>query len=1045
MKVKFYFFLLVNFSITEGMESVGKNEMSVFNKNDSCQISVFSDDIGKEFSCSIRFNNLINLNTKKIKLSGNNGEIEGHKLTKEEIAGMLSFKNIFQNIDRVNKYLYEEDQLILVREKDLIKFEDYFYLTNCIKSEDEIVNFVYDANILKKMLEFVDNIGIGDNHNEIKMGTKNYYLSKLVCLIIKMTLIENYIGSVGFDEASAEEYKKIYRRLKFDYNYILRECKNIYMDANVNFKLLNGRLMGFYKNIIVRLFSLFICEKLSSDDLECGLSELFLDKINLNVKDVFEIYNAIFNLDGIDAYKISKVKKEEEISSKVKNFYNLFFRYIYKERKVFEYKTEDGRKMSFDELSRYKIVSKIDDISNSINMLNSIISDSFNDVNVSNTIYLLNENPSNVHILLDHSTKQGNDALNKSSSIISQNLYRDISRVISNILSFNLESTIYPYIKMFASESMLSFLEKIRVPHKHKLVNYKKCENTKYVLRKRLSDFLNRLAICHEERYGYFMDRDFLVLEKINIDFNVKYSHIFSVNNVTHGFIYIGQDENLPISVFAVNMQFINEETGNFDNNLYIFQKDMRLCHVEPFVGHICSNGLCYFDGVGYIVDCTKDEASAYYVIAEKKDDYINLKRIVDNWWLSKKNPCNIKNFCCRNNHSFVTFMHDGGKGRLRVSEGYFGLSILNTKDLISFDSYWNIIGFFVADIRKKNFFVIQSKIENEKKNVRIRILEYNACNKNTLSLIRDNVSKITTGEFFITNIDIWSSYRMQDKDKWGCKKYWKGNKDFCRYSSPGYKPLSFSIGEVKYLVLFVDNKYYTRSGTRHDDYIYFYVIDWTNRDEYRFNSSKGCKVMSTEGCASTLSNLTISENKFFVGSSYVVENFFNISRIVKSPNIFSNNSDKENIDKYVKNENYFLFDGYVGFPANRRQRIYRLYKNELYGKKEEELNKFELEYMFDLTFITRTDDIKVDSKKIACSNIEIKLASYINAKPISSIFPFINYGCVVNMIVFNDGSVYTIDFNSILDKLDKLSKNDVMACEFFKSVETSGGNVKSL
>lgn len=674
MKVKFYFFLLVNFSITEGMESVVKNEMSVFNKDDSCQISVFSDDIGNEFSCSIRSDNLINLNTKKIKLPGNNGEFEGHKLTKEEIAGMLSFKNIFQNIDRVNKYLYKEDQLILVREKDLIRFEDYFYLTNCIKSEDEIVNFVYDANILKKMLEFVDNIGIGDNHNEVKVVTKNYYLSKLVCLIIKMTLIENYINNVS-DSQLDEKYKRIYRSLKVNYSYILKECKNIYKDGHVNFELLNCRLIDFYKDIIVRLFSLFICEKLSSDDLECGLSELFLDKINLNVKDVFEIYNAIFNLDGIDAYKISEVKKEEEISSKVKNFYNLFFRYIYKERKVFEYKTKDGRKMSFDELSRYKIVSKIDDISNSIDMLNSIISNSFNDVNVSNTIYLLNENPSNVHILLDHSTKQVNDALNKSSSIISQNLYRDISRVISNILSFNLESTIYPYIKMFASESMLSFLEKIRVPHKHKLVNYKKCGNIKYVLRKRLSDFLNRLAICHDERYRYFMDRDFLVLEKINIDFNVNYSHIFSVNNITHGVIYIGQFEDIPISVFAVNMQFINDETGNFDNKLYIFQKDnMSLCHVNPFVGHICSNGLCYFDGVGYIVNCTKDKASANYVIAEKKNNYINFKRIEDNGLLSKKNPCNIKNFCCFNNHSFVTFMHDGCRGSLCVSDVLLGL-----------------------------------------------------------------------------------------------------------------------------------------------------------------------------------------------------------------------------------------------------------------------------------------------------------------------------------------------------------------------------------
>lgn len=184
------------------------------------------------------------------------------------LADGATFKDIYRS--NLHTELFKKDVLIEFASSDLKKIEDYFYLVNCIQTNTDCLNFMCNEEtfdkIFKNFLKIIGEVFEGD---EIKQNDKssdsntNYgFLSKVICDIIKKTLVENYFGNYVSSSVGniRSKYNKIYEQIEKTYKEDLGSCNKYFNDFGIDIvsKLRGAKLVDFYSYIIVESFNLLL-------------------------------------------------------------------------------------------------------------------------------------------------------------------------------------------------------------------------------------------------------------------------------------------------------------------------------------------------------------------------------------------------------------------------------------------------------------------------------------------------------------------------------------------------------------------------------------------------------------------------------------------------------------------------------------------------------------------------------------------------------------------------------------------------------------------
>ena len=256
-------------------------------------------------------------------------------------------KLLYFNRIKVHEILYENQNFINIKSNS--KNIDYcFYLTLLIKSQANIINYIYSFNYINNLFELVK------EEDKDKINLKKIIISKMVCEIIK-----NYQESEEYKEIEKEKINEMLKKCEDNINNNLKDLKILGLEIDAN-EIKSKRIDEIYILIIICLIKR---KKLENYDYANNIIEqLDFESINLTnimFKELLNFFNE--NENYIKKYEIYKV---DDLSDFKKiYFYYFLFQYILK-NSIYIYQIPFLLKIRKNILSFIKNASNIPSLKN---------------------------------------------------------------------------------------------------------------------------------------------------------------------------------------------------------------------------------------------------------------------------------------------------------------------------------------------------------------------------------------------------------------------------------------------------------------------------------------------------------------------------------------------------------------------------------------------------------------------------------------------------------------------------------------------------------
>jgi hypothetical protein len=235
------------------------------------------------------------------------------------------FKFIFSFRSLIHEcILYNEEQTIKIDNFKLKnEFDEYYYLSELIKDNEEIVNYEYDFEFIKKYYELLKLI-------KIKKGNK---LQKIVSYKILYELINNFCGNENYDEdINGEDIEKY----KIEIDEIISQNIDVFKELNLESIYVNedsiksAKLENIYCDIIN---SLIKQNRFGDYDYIYSLccNEMDLDNIRIG-KAIIPSLQQTLNKSN-DYMKAYIIQSKEDLYNELRiNFYYILLKYVLKDQ-----------------------------------------------------------------------------------------------------------------------------------------------------------------------------------------------------------------------------------------------------------------------------------------------------------------------------------------------------------------------------------------------------------------------------------------------------------------------------------------------------------------------------------------------------------------------------------------------------------------------------------------------------------------------------------------------------------------------------------------
>ena len=228
-------------------------------------------------------------------------------------------KFIYNNKNEIKKLLYDEDIILILDNKVISNnnyMSDYFYLYEIIIDDKEIINYLYDFELIKKLIE--------------RMKAENHNLKKFILYIFADSILYNYKDSNN--DSSSDENKDIYNKIHNEIDEFIKSQQQILKEFDLNLDLLSYKdfnIDNIYAEIIISLiknkkFDDFKYTKNIMKQLDIQNIELTKEMFNALQKE----FNDYSNKEYIAYYKITN--EENLLNEKCINFYYILFKYVFK-------------------------------------------------------------------------------------------------------------------------------------------------------------------------------------------------------------------------------------------------------------------------------------------------------------------------------------------------------------------------------------------------------------------------------------------------------------------------------------------------------------------------------------------------------------------------------------------------------------------------------------------------------------------------------------------------------------------------------------------
>ena len=232
-----------------------------------------------------------------------------------KIPNIVKFYYLFKEI--INDILYDEDSVINFDSQNFkTNLCNYFYLVLLIESNDEVINYTYNFQII-------------DNLHKLEKKGGFYFL---IYANIMLKLISNF-EQISDLEQEIEENEENLTKIKNDINkkldndkvkIKLKEFNLDYSSANIK----GIKLEDIYINIIINvLLKLYLTDSKYEKDIKKFIEEIDLENIELTSSMMNKIVE-FFNGEEKNKYIISELKDFND--EKIVNFYYYLCRYILK-------------------------------------------------------------------------------------------------------------------------------------------------------------------------------------------------------------------------------------------------------------------------------------------------------------------------------------------------------------------------------------------------------------------------------------------------------------------------------------------------------------------------------------------------------------------------------------------------------------------------------------------------------------------------------------------------------------------------------------------
>ena len=156
-------------------------------------------------------------------------------------------KILYFNSYKIEKILYENDEVIDIKPNNIVKYLSYyFYLDLLIKHNDNIENYIYTIDLIKAI-----------DQQQKSIDKKEIYKKLLISKII-IELIDNYRGCMNYNE---DEDDKTLQIIEEDNKKIIKDNIHAFTDLNINWTVdsfinkNNIEIQQIYIEIIISLIN----------------------------------------------------------------------------------------------------------------------------------------------------------------------------------------------------------------------------------------------------------------------------------------------------------------------------------------------------------------------------------------------------------------------------------------------------------------------------------------------------------------------------------------------------------------------------------------------------------------------------------------------------------------------------------------------------------------------------------------------------------------------------------------------------------------------
>ena len=203
-------------------------------------------------------------------------------------------KILYFNSCKIEKILYENDELIEIKPNNiLINLSYYFYLDLLIKHNENIENYIYTIDLIKAIDEQQKNI----DQKEI---FKKLLISKII-----IELIDNYKGCMNYNE---DKDDKILQMIEEDNKIIIKDNIHAFTDLNINWT--SDSFINKKNKDYIEIQQIYI--------------EIIISLINNNFNDEHIVKKEIIDqieIEGIDLTKTMLDELSKELNNN--NNYNI--------------------------------------------------------------------------------------------------------------------------------------------------------------------------------------------------------------------------------------------------------------------------------------------------------------------------------------------------------------------------------------------------------------------------------------------------------------------------------------------------------------------------------------------------------------------------------------------------------------------------------------------------------------------------------------------------------------------------------------------------